>query len=236
MSILNRQLLSSAIQAVLSAQINSRYLQIQPITTVFTNIENIGIILQKSDSKQKLQGRTPVMDIKFENLQWLLLDSVSESSADTNRGIQKGLWCIMSRDINNMQWSKEEQLLHINLFELKTVKLAILTLSKQKSLKVVHFQIDNTIIQPYVVKMRVTRNQMSLKVSKEIWQYLLNHQIIITAEYFPGSLNLEADRQSRNSRDPSEWKLSPKVFQQVCQRREIPREDLFVSSLSQLLP
>ena len=101
MSILNRQLLSSTIQAVLSAQINSRYLQIQPITTVFTNIENIGIILQKSDSKQKLQGRTPVMDIKFENLQWLLLDSVSESSADTNRGIQKGLECSMSRDINN---------------------------------------------------------------------------------------------------------------------------------------
>ena len=100
-SILNRQLLSSTIQAVLPAQINSRYLQLQPITTVFTSIKNIGIIFQKSDSKQKLQGRTPVMDIKFENLQWLLLDSVSQSSADTNRCIQKGLGYSMSRDINN---------------------------------------------------------------------------------------------------------------------------------------
>ena len=126
--------------------------------------------------------------------------------------------------------------MHINLFELKTVKLAILTFKKQKSLKAVHFQIDNTTVQPYLAKMRGTGNQMSLKVSKEIWQYLLNHQITITAEYLSGSLNVEADWQSQNSRDPSEWKLSPKVFQQVCQRREMPRVDLFVSSLSHLLP
>ena len=132
--------------------------------------------------------------------------------------------------------SKEEQLLHINVLELKAVKLALLTFNKQKSLKAVHFQIDNTTALLYLVKMGGTGNQMLLKLSKEIWQYLLKHQITITAEYLPSSLNVEADWQSQNSRDPSEWKLCAKVFQQVSQRRGTPKVHLFASKLFHQLP
>ena len=79
-------------------------------------------------------------------------------------------------------------------------------------------------------------NQILLKLSKEIWQYLLKHHITITTENLPSSLNVEADWQSRNSRDPSEWKLCPKVFQQVCQRRGTPKVHLFASKLFHQLP
>ena len=51
------------------------------------------------------------------------------------------------------QSSKEEQLLHINVLELKAVRLALLTFSNHKSLKAVHFQIDNTTALLYLVKM-----------------------------------------------------------------------------------
>ena len=71
-----------------------------PITTTNTSFKNTGVILQKSDSKQTLQGRTEAVDKKFKNLQWSLLDSFSQSSADTGRCIQKGMGCSMSRDIN----------------------------------------------------------------------------------------------------------------------------------------
>ena len=81
-----------------------------------------------------------------------------------------------------------------------------------------------------------TGNQMLLKLSKEIWQYLLKHQIIITVEYLPSSLTVEADWHSQNSSDPSGWKLCPKVFQQVCQRRGTPKVDFFASRLSHQLP
>ena len=47
-----------------------------PITTTNTSFKNTGVILQKSDSKHTLQGRTAVADKKFKNLQWSLLDSV----------------------------------------------------------------------------------------------------------------------------------------------------------------
>ena len=74
-----------------------------------------------------------------------------------------------------------------------TTALALLTFTKQKSLKAVHFQMDNTTALPYLVKLRGTGNQMLLKLSKEIWQYLLKHQINITAKYLRSSLNVEAD-------------------------------------------
>ena len=115
-----------------------------PTTTTNTSIKNTGIILQKSDSKQKLQGKTAVVYTKFENFQWSLLDSVSQSSADKKeRHPEKG-WGVVCQGISTgEQCLKEEQLLRINVLELKAVKLALLTFNKQKSLKAVHFQIDN---------------------------------------------------------------------------------------------
>ena len=44
-------------------------------------------------------------------------------------------------------------MLHINVLELKTVKLALLTFTEQKSLKAFHFQIDNATALLYLVKM-----------------------------------------------------------------------------------
>ena len=49
------------------------------------------------------------------------------------------------------------------------------------------------------------------------------------------SLNLEADCQSWKSRDKKDWKYCPKVFQQVCQRKRMPKVDLFASRLSHQL-
>ena len=71
-------------------------------------------------------------------------------------------------------------MLHINALELKTVKLALLTFNKPKSLKAFHFQIDNATALLYLVKMgkRIGggggggggggENQILLKLSKEM--------------------------------------------------------------------
>ena len=59
-----------------------------PTATTNRSIKNTGIMLQKSDSKRKLQGRTAVVDKKLKNLQWSLRDSVSQSSTDTGGCIQ----------------------------------------------------------------------------------------------------------------------------------------------------
>jgi len=45
-----------------------------------------------------------------------------------------------------------------------------------------------------------TVSMKMVKMSKEIWNFLFQNGIPITAEYLPGSLNVEADWESRNAR------------------------------------
>ena len=125
---------------------------------------------------------------------------------------------------------------HINILELIAVKLAILTFTIGKSVTVIHLQIDNMTALSYLVKMGGSLNPELLQVAKEIWDYLLANGIAVTAEYLPSSLNIQADWQSRNHRDSSDWKLNPKIFPQIVKIRGIPQIYLFASRLNHRLP
>ena len=78
-----------------------------------------------------------------------------------------------------------------------------------------------------------TQNKLLPQLSKEIWDYLIKNEIMITAEYHPGPINKEAKFQSRNVKDSSEWKLNPVVFPKTFHWRGIPDLDLFTSRVSQ---
>ena len=108
-------------------------------------------------------------------------------------------------------------------------------------MKAVHFQIDNTTALMYLLKMGGegggTGNKRPLDLAKDIWDYIMKNGISrISAEYLPSCLNVEADWQSRNTRDSSEWKLFPQIFHQICQMKGTPEIDLFASRLSHQLP
>ena len=47
---------------------------------------------------------------------------------------------------------------------------------------------------------------------------------------------MEADCQSRNPKDSSDWKLLSQIFHQICQIKGTPEIDLFESRLSHQLP
>ena len=119
---------------------------------------------------------------------------------------------------------------------MKAVELALLAYHKHFQMKAIHFQIDNTTILSYVVKIGRTKNKYLMELPKEIWKYLLHHGITITAEYLPSSMDVEADWPSINSKDHSEWKLLPQVFQRIYQIKGKPEMDLFASRLSAQLP
>ena len=134
-------------------------------------------------------------------------------------------------------WSMEERKFHINVLELKAAKLAIMSFTlKERDAISVHIRMDNMTALSYLMKMGGTKNQELTAISKEIWQYLLKRKITITAEYLPGSMNVEADRESRQTRDSSEWKLNPTIFMKLCQIRGTPEVDLFASRVSHQLP
>ena len=79
---------------------------------------------------------------------------------------------------------------------------------------------DNMTALSYLIKMGDIKNQELTVIRKEIWQYLLKKKITITAKYLPGSMNVKADRESRKTRDSSEWKLNPTIYMKLYQIRE----------------
>ena len=80
-----------------------------------------------------------------------------------------------------------------------------------------------------------TNNQELVKLSKQIWNHLISLGITLTAEHLPGILNIEADFESRNVRDCSEWKLESRIFQRLCKRLGFPKINLFASRVSKQL-
>ena len=96
------------------------------------------------------------------------------------------------------EWTSEEMEMHINILELKAVKLALMSFHKQMEVKTVHSQIENTTALMYLLKMGVTGNKRLLNLAKYIWDYILKHGITITAKYLLSCLNVEKDWQSRS--------------------------------------
>ena len=122
--------------------------------------------------------------------------------------------------------------MHLNILELLAVKHVILAIKKEKTINAIYIQTDNTTALSYLLKMGGTTEKTLLDLNRDIRKYLILKQITITAEYLPGILNIRADWWSRYSKDFSEWKLSPIVFQHICQKMGIPVIDLFASRLS----
>ena len=122
-------------------------------------------------------------------------------------------------------WSKEEQLLHINVLELLVRISQINTLpNRQQNSNFLSIENGGGRI-----------NQTMIALSKEIWKLLLKKNITISAEYLPSALNKEADWKSWNSRDSSDWKLCPLIFERIKSWFGHPQLDLFVSRLCRQL-
>ena len=126
-------------------------------------------------------------------------------------------------------WTKEEASLNINIQELLAAELAIKTFTKEVKPRSIHIRIDNTTALSYLIKMGGTKCPPMVIITKRIWEYLLRHEITITAQWIPSHLNTIADWESRNVRDSAEWKLCPRVFQSICQKWGHPEIDLFAS-------
>ena len=78
--------------------------------------------------------------------------------------------------------------------------------------------------------MRVTKNEHMIRLSKEIRHYLLNRNMVITAEYLPPVLNTVANRESRKKQTLQSGFFIAK-FQVVSRLQGSPTIDLFTSHL-----
>ena len=179
--------------------------------------------------QQQFRGGTSVLDPKSSDFQWVLTDSSSKIFDNKDRCIQEKLRSSLSGNSNRTGMAQQ---LHINVLEMKVVKLALLAYHKQFQMKAIHFQIDNTTALSYLVKMMEAKRKYLIELAKEIWKYLQHHATTVTVEYLQSSINLEAGWQSRNSKDHPEWKFLPQIFQRIFQNNE--RADMFYFFASHL--
>ena len=134
------------------------------------------------------------------------------------------------------QWFPQEQTLHINCLELLAASLAVRTFAKERSGITILLKIDNTTAVAYINRMGGTASPMLWQLTKDLWLWCMERNILLQAQHLPGALNSIADRESRTWSDRSEWKLNPIVFRNINLLLGPLSTDLFGSRLSTQLP
>lgn len=118
---------------------------------------------------------------------------------------------------------------NINAYELLAIKMAIASLLKNLKNKHVLIKSDNTTAVTYVNNMGGLVSPICNTITRSIWLMCKQHNVWLTAEHIPGIENTEADAQSRNQNDRTEWALNQNTFDQLCNMFGVPDIDLFAA-------
>ena len=129
-------------------------------------------------------------------------------------------------------WSNTDVLHHINYKELLTVKLALISLTKNITNAHVLLRVDNTTAISYVNKMGGVKYKKYSKLARQIWQLAEVRKLTLSASYISSRENKDADRLSRLANPDAEWQLSAYAFSEVVSVFGQPEVDLFATRLN----
>ena len=135
-------------------------------------------------------------------------------------------------------FSFQEFFEHINIKELKACMFGLQCFCQH--LKNCHIKLlmDNTSAVQAVNKMGSMKSIELDDLAKQLWQWAIAKDILLTASHIPGRFNVEADEESRKGDQSPEWMLNPQVYRDVISKLKFnPKIDLFASRLNfQLKP
>ena len=221
--------LTASVMAVLTASLHYRQLQM---------LKSKGLLIGGQNNNTKIQ-LTP--EAKMEMRWWMHYLGQSNGKAIitpapdliiTKDSSMKccGAVCngVTTQGLLNTQERKE----HINALELKAAMFALKAFVKTDKINHVHLRVDNTTTVAQINKMGGTRSQKLFMITRELWQYCISKQIIVTAEHLLGVLNEIADRESRVFHDPSAWKLLSTILVQIERVLGTTDVDLFADRLT----
>ena len=126
--------------------------------------------------------------------------------------------------------------MHINCLELLAATLAAKTFLKSRTGQLVLLQLDNQRAVAYINNMGGTVSPQLTNLAKALWMWALSNDIVLSAEYIPGVANVAADAESRSMTDRTNWKLHPRLLQEINQKWGPLEVDLLASRLSTQLP
>lgn len=134
------------------------------------------------------------------------------------------------------RWTPEEALHHINYLELLAILLSLKALCNSYTNTHIQVQCDNTTAVCYVNNMGGCRSIPCNSVTKQIWNCCLTNNNWLSATHLPGCENTEADTESRQFNDRTEWMLDPQVYQMITKKFGNPDIDIFASRLNKQCP
>lgn len=130
------------------------------------------------------------------------------------------------------RWSDSEQSKHINELELLAIYFSLKATCRH------FYHIHLRVMTDNMTSMLCINNQGSVRsikcnnLTRQIWDWALEHDVWLSAAHVPGVDNEIADQESRKFADESEWMLSHDVFQSICSAFGTPDIDLFASRLN----
>ena len=133
-------------------------------------------------------------------------------------------------------WSRTEQLLHINVLEMRAVRLALERLEVPPHSRVLVAS-DNTTVVAYVNKQGGTHSRQLWLETSLLFELLSRLQSSLRARHIPGRLNVIADQLSREGQIlPTEWSLRQDIVDSIFATWGHPHIDLFATRYNHKCP
>ena len=197
---------------------------------------------QAIQKEQSFEGLVKLNQEALLELQWWstkmnLMNGKSVSTQDPSLVVETDAsmleWGAVCKGIRTGGlWSQAEQRNHINYLELLAATFAVKAFTKDKENIQIHLQMDNRTAVFYVNRMGGTQSPVMCGLAIQLWQWCLERNLSLSAEYLPGVDNCVADRESRMIQSSAEWQLHKGTFQQIMATFGKCAVDLFASRLN----
>ncbi|KAK7098875.1 hypothetical protein V1264_003095 [Littorina saxatilis] len=126
---------------------------------------------------------------------------------------------------------------HINMLELEAVSLGLRAFLPLLGGSHVQVHTDNTTVAAYINRQGGTRSQKLSESACRLLVWCSSHNILLSAKYLKGTLNVLADALSRGDKVlHSEWTLSHQALDRLWVQVDKPCIDLFATRFSTRLP
>ena len=129
-------------------------------------------------------------------------------------------------------WSPSEQLLHVNVLELKAIWFAVTIFLADFHHQTVHLHTDNQVSLFCLKQQGSTRSPWCNKYTAKIMQFFQDHSLHLVVSYVRSEENTQADLASRVYEFDLEWSIPMDIFQIICNIWGVPEIDLFASRLN----
>ena len=222
-------LMAATIQCIPDARLRMRPIQWH-VKNHWTSGSFDQLILVTNEVRRALQWWTCPLNLA----QGLPLDPPKPQLTVTTDASKEG-WgghCLIQEEtlLFSGLWSPHERATcHINLLELRAIRLTLMKLKDSIRGLTVKVECDNTTAISYLNKQGGTLSQSLCKEALLLHEWIRTIKVSLIAVHRPGVCNELADYLSRNRPDPTEWSLAQHSYNYIVSRWGKPQLDLFAS-------